>query len=152
MVTSTEQERLRAVGLRATQPRVAVLQVLTDAVTEHRHLLVSEVVDRARERRGTLSVQAAYDCLSALSAAGLVRCVEVAGSPARYEARVGDNHHHLVCRDCGRTVDVDCAVGVTACLEPSDAQGFVVDEAEVVYWGRCPGCAAQASAEQPARE
>jgi len=136
-------QRLRATGLRATRPRTAVLEVLYEASAEHQHLLVAEIVELARERSGALSVQAVYDCLDALADARLVRRVETAGSPARFEARVGDNHHHLVCRGCGRTVDVDCAVGTAPCLEPSDHQGFVVDEAEVVFWGRCPACNSQ---------
>jgi Fe2+ or Zn2+ uptake regulation protein len=138
----TPEQRIRDRGLRVTQPRVAVLGVL-DAATERReHLLVAEVVARARAVRAGVSVQAVYDCLGALSAAGLVRSVEVAGSPTRYETRVGDNHHHLVCRSCARTVDVDCAVGAAPCLDPSESQGFVVDEAEVVFWGTCPDCTA----------
>jgi Fur family ferric uptake transcriptional regulator len=133
--------RLRARGLRATRPRLAVLAVLDDAGTRDEHLPVATIAGRARARLGALSTQAAYDCLEALTRAGLVRRIEPAGSPALYEARVGDNHHHLVCRRCGRTVDVDCAVGSTPCLAPADRAGFVVDEAEVTFWGHCPDCA-----------
>ena len=138
-------ERLRASGLRVTRPRLAVLEVLQDARAGHEHLPVAEVVSRARERLATLSTQAAYDCLEALAAAGLARRIEPAGHPSRYEARVGDNHHHLVCRACGHTVDVDCVVGSPACLTPSTTAGFVVDEAEVVFWGLCPACAPSAA-------
>jgi Fur family ferric uptake transcriptional regulator len=118
--------------------------VLDEATSEHAHLLVAEIVDRARKRAGDLSVQTVYDCLETFANARLVRRVETAGSPARYETRVGDNHHHLICRACGTTVDVDCAVGATPCLEPSDDHGFVVDEAEVVFWGHCAACSEQA--------
>jgi Fur family transcriptional regulator, stress-responsive regulator len=145
----TGAERLRASGLRATRPRLAVLEVLQDARSAQEHLPVAEVVARARRRLGTLSTQAAYDCLEALAEAGLARRIEPAGHPSRYEARVGDNHHHLVCRACGHTVDVDCAVGPTPCLTPSTTAGFVIDEAEVVFWGTCPTCAASAAVPAP---
>jgi Fe2+ or Zn2+ uptake regulation protein len=141
---SATQHRLRAAGLRVTKPRVAVLDALDERPAEQRHPLVSELVDEVRKRLGKVSVQAVYDCLVALSAAGLVRRIEVAGSPARFETRVGDNHHHLVCRQCGQTVDVDCVVGSAPCLDPSDTHGFVVDEAEVVFWGRCSACEREA--------
>ncbi|HZJ06146.1 MAG TPA: Fur family transcriptional regulator [Nocardioidaceae bacterium] len=134
------QQRLRTAGLRVTRPRVAVLEVLEAAAHEQQHLLVAEIVGRARDHAGELSVQGVYDCLEVLTSARLVRRVETAGSPARYEARVGDNHHHLVCRGCGKTVDVDCAVGAAPCLEPAEDHGFVIDEAEVVFWGHCPAC------------
>jgi Fur family ferric uptake transcriptional regulator len=139
----TVEERLRAAGLRLTRPRVAVLGVLDDARPDRRHLLVSEIAAGARDRAGDVSTQAVYDVLEVLVGAALVRRVETAGSAARYEARVGDNHHHLVCRSCGGTVDVDCVVGEAACLDPSETHGFVVDEAEVVFWGLCPACAAR---------
>jgi Fur family transcriptional regulator, stress-responsive regulator len=132
--------RLRQSGLRVTRPRLAVLDVLADAHIHQEHLSAGEVAVRARQQLGSLSTQAVYDCLDVLTAAGLLRRIEPAGSPARFEARVGDNHHHLVCRGCGRVADVDCAVGSTPCLEPSDASGFVVDEAEVLFWGLCPEC------------
>ena len=130
-------ERLRAAGLRVTGPRLAVLSVL-DESTDHPG--VDLILSRTRARLGSVSVQAVYDVLDALARAELVRRVEPAGSPARFEARVGDNHHHLVCRNCGVAVDVDCAVGRRPCLEPSEIAGFVIDEAEVTYWGLCPTC------------
>lgn len=133
-------ERLRGAGLRVTQPRLAVVSVLDAAGDAREHLLVSEIVERSRARLGELSTQAVYDCLEALTRVGIVRRVETAGSPARYESRASDNHHHLACRDCGTVVDVDCAVGAAPCLTPSDDHDFEVDEAEVVFWGRCPSC------------
>jgi Fur family transcriptional regulator, stress-responsive regulator len=139
-MTTSEQHRLRARGLRVTAPRTAVLQVLDDAARRHEHLATTEVAGRVRERLGNVSLQAVYDCLDVLVDAGLARRIEPAGHAALYEARVGDNHHHLVCRDCGRTVDVDCAVGPAPCLTASETSGFVVDEAEVVFWGQCPDC------------
>jgi Fur family ferric uptake transcriptional regulator len=133
--------RIRSAGLRATRTRRAVLSVLTDAAPAHEHLPVAEVAARVHANATPLSVQGAYDCLEALTRARLVRRVEPAGSPARYEARVGDNHHHLVCRDFGQTVDVDCVVGAAPCLAPDQEHGFALDEAEVTFWGRCPSCA-----------
>jgi Fur family ferric uptake transcriptional regulator len=133
--------RIKAAGLRSTRTRLAVLKVLTDAAPAYEHLSVGEVATRVHAAGTALSVQGAYDCLEALSAARLARRVEPAGSPARYEARVEDNHHHLVCRDCGRTVDVDCVVGAAPCLTPDQQHGFTLDEAEVTFWGRCPPCA-----------
>ena len=135
---STGEDLLRTHGLRVTKPRLAVLEILR----EGGHLEVDDIAGRVRTRLASVSTQAVYDVLGALSRAGLARRVEPAGSPARFEARVGDNHHHLVCRACGTIADVDCAVGHTPCLTASDDQGFVVDEAEVVYWGTCPDCAA----------
>ncbi|GAA4976155.1 Fur family transcriptional regulator [Kineococcus glutinatus] len=137
----TTADRLRAHGLRATRPRVAVLDVLDAATAAQQHLAVSEVELRVRAEIGAVSTQAVYDCLEALTLAGLTRRIEPAGHPARYESRVGDNHHHLVCRECGATVDVDCLSGVAPCLEPSATAGFTIDEAEVTFWGRCPDCA-----------
>ena len=133
--------RIKVAGLRSTRTRLAVLQVLTDAAPAYEHLSVAEVAARVHAAGTALSVQGAYDCLEALSAARLARRVELAGSPARYEARVEDNHHHLVCRDCGRMVDVDCVVGAAPCLTPDQQHGFTLDEAEVTFWGRCPHCA-----------
>ncbi|OFB39971.1 transcriptional repressor [Mycolicibacterium sp. (ex Dasyatis americana)] len=127
---------LRAAGLRVTAPRVAVLQ----ALAEHPHSTADDVAGLARENLGSVSTQAVYDVLRACVNAGLVRRIEPAGSSARYETRAGDNHHHLVCRVCGAVADVDCAVGETPCLEPSDLAGFAVDEAEVVFWGVCADC------------
>lgn len=135
---------LTAAGLRVTRPRLAVLRVLDEAHVRREHLAVADVADRARRQLGALSTQAVYDVLQVLTEAGLARRVEPAGSPARFEARVGDNHHHWVCRSCGRVADVDCAVGAGPCLDPSAAAGLVVDEVEVVFWGRCPACAASA--------
>jgi Fur family transcriptional regulator, stress-responsive regulator len=140
-VTTTVQERLRASGLRSTAPRATVLDVLQQAAPRREHLAAAQVATRARALLGSLSTQAVYDCLEALTRVGLVRRIEPAGHPALFESRVGDNHHHLVCRGCGLTRDVDCIVGSAACLTPSDDAGFVVDEAEVVFWGWCPRCA-----------
>lgn len=133
----TTFERLRSAGLRVTAPRLAVL---TAVQGEGRHFDALEIADAARERLGTLSTQAVYDNLDVLVEAGLVRRIQISGQPARYEARVGDNHHHIVCRQCGATADVDCAVGMAPCLEPSASYGYVIEEAEVVYWGVCPQC------------
>ncbi|WP_432985359.1 Fur family transcriptional regulator [Dactylosporangium sp. CA-233914] len=131
------EDLLRARGLRVTRPRLAVLEVLENS---RGHLDVEQIAAQVRQRLDTVSTQAVYDVLSALSRAGLARRIEPAGSPARYEARVGDNHHHVVCRGCGEIADVDCAVGDTPCLAPSQAHGFVLDEAEVTFWGLCPAC------------
>lgn len=128
--------RLRAADLRVTAARLAVLAALPPG----RHLDVDTVAATARDRLGSLSTQAVYDILRVLSTAGLVRRIQPAGGPARFESRAGDNHHHLVCRSCGATVDVDCAVGAAPCLEPSSSAGFAVDEAEVTFWGSCPDC------------
>jgi Fur family ferric uptake transcriptional regulator len=147
-VETTEVQRLRQVGLRVTRPRVAVLGVLEDARSGAEHLLVNDIVLRTRARAGEVSVQTVYDCLEVFSRTGVVRRVETAGSPARYESRVGDNHHHLVCRGCGAIVDVDCVVGDAACLLPSSDHGFAVDEAEVTFWGRCPSCSHADAQEQ----
>ena len=127
---------LRDASLRVTAPRVAVLT----EVTKHPHADVDTIVTRVRAEIGSVSTQAVYDVLRALTEAGLVRRMEPAGSPARYEARIGDNHHHLVCRRCGSITDVDCSVGAAPCLDAPDAQGFTIDEAEVTYWGVCPDC------------
>jgi Fur family ferric uptake transcriptional regulator len=127
---------LRGAGLRVTAARVAVLQSVRDGD----HLGVEAIADRVRDRLGHISLQAVYEALHALTAAGLVRRIEPAGSPARFEGRVGDNHHHVVCRSCGRVADVDCAVGEAPCLSASDDRGFSIDEAEVIYWGLCANC------------
>src|SRR4051794_1067739 len=137
-----EVRALRDAGLRVTGPRVAVLK----ALHAHPHGDTDTLADAARTELGAVSTQAVYDVLRALTDAHLVRRIEPAGSPARFELRVGDNHHHVVCRECGTIVDVDCAVGERPCLDPSDAHGFAIDEAEVTYWGRCPDC----SVTQPA--
>jgi Fur family ferric uptake transcriptional regulator len=131
------QDRLKKAGLRVTSPRLAILAALDAPGT---HLDADGIAKAARERLGTLSTQSVYDSLHALVGAGLLRRIEPAGQPSLYEVRVGDNHHHLVCRGCGATVDVDCASGAAPCLEPCDAKGFTVDEAEVIYWGKCPAC------------
>lgn len=129
-------ELLRSVGLRATAPRRAVLTWLDD----HPHATADAVLAGVRHELGSVSHQAVYDVLRACGDAGLVRSIRPAGHPARFERRVGDNHHHLVCRECGRTEDVDCATGVAPCLAPADDLGFGIEEAEVVFWGLCPGC------------
>jgi Fur family ferric uptake transcriptional regulator len=128
---------LRRAALRVTRPRVAVLT----AVHEHPHADTDTIIRVVRTGVGGVSHQAVYDVLRALTGAGLVRRIEPAGSVARYESRTGDNHHHVVCRSCGDIADVDCAVGDTPCLTASDDHGYAIDEAEVVYWGRCPACA-----------
>lgn len=127
---------LREAELRVTRPRVAVLT----AVYEHPHADTDQLIGAARTDLGDVSHQAVYDVLRALTTAGLIRRIEPAGSVARYESRVGDNHHHIVCRSCGAIADVDCAVGDTPCLTAADTQGFSIDEAEVTYWGLCPDC------------
>jgi Fur family transcriptional regulator, stress-responsive regulator len=139
---------LRGAALRVTRPRVAVLS----AVHDHSHADTSSIIAAVREELGEVSHQAVYDVLRALTAAGLVRCIEPPGSVARYEARVGDNHHHIVCRSCGAIADVDCAVGAAPCLTASDDHGFAIDEAEVVYRGRCPECAASYQKETARQE
>ncbi len=131
------EELLRKSKLRFTAPRLAVLDAIEH---EGRHQDAESIFAAARGRLVSLSRQAVYDNLNALVAAGIVRRIEPAGRPALYETRVGDNHHHLVCRRCQTIVDVDCAVGVSPCLQPSESHGFVIDEAEVVYWGLCPSC------------
>ena len=128
--------RLRAAGLRVTAPRHATLEWLVD----HPHATADQVGAGVRERLGQISVQSVYKVLAACVDAGLVRQIEPAGHPARFECRTDDNHHHLVCRACGVVADVDCVVGEPACLTPDDDRGFAVDEAEVVFWGTCPAC------------
>ncbi len=132
---------LRAAGLRVTIPRLAMLTWLAG----HPHATVDAIAAGVRERFGTVSTQAVYDMLAACAAAGLLRRIEPPGSPARFECRVGDHHHHLVCRRCGRTEDVDSVTGAQPCLAPARGLGFVVDEAEVVFWGVCPTCKAAES-------
>jgi Fur family transcriptional regulator, stress-responsive regulator len=139
--TPTTAEELRGAGLRVTAARVALL----DTVREGDHLDVEAIASGVRDRVGHISLQAVYEALHALTTAGLVRRIEPPGSPARFEGRVGDNHHHLVCRSCGVVADVDCAVGTVPCLTPSDHQGFVIDEAEVIYWGLCSECSGKGS-------
>ncbi|MEW1643758.1 MULTISPECIES: Fur family transcriptional regulator [unclassified Streptomyces] len=132
----TTAEELRGAGLRVTAARVALLET----VRHGDHLDVEGVASGVRDRVGHISLQAVYDALHALTSAGLIRRIEPAGSPARFEGRVGDNHHHLMCRSCGVVADVDCAVGEAPCLTAADDQGFSIDEAEVIYWGLCPAC------------
>jgi Fur family transcriptional regulator, stress-responsive regulator len=133
---TTWGHQLRAVGLRVTRPRLSVLDVLS----AHPHADADTIVTGARAQHPSLSPQAVYGVLKALVSVGLARRIEPAGAPALFELRVGDNHHHLVCRSCGAVADVDCAVGAAPCLVPSDTAGFVVDEAEVVFWGLCGDC------------
>jgi Fur family ferric uptake transcriptional regulator len=138
------EELLRSRGLRVTRPRLAVLQVLT---AQPGHLDVDQVAAQVRERLDSVSTQAVYDVLGALSRAGLARRIEPAGSPALFEARAGDNHHHVVCRGCGTIADVDCAMGEAPCLDPAPAHGFEIDEAEVTFWGLCPQCQTRRAAD-----
>ena len=130
-------EELRGAGLRVTAARVALLET----VRHGDHLGVEAIASGVRDRVGHVSLQAVYDALHALTAARLIRRIEPAGRPVRFEGRVGDNHHHIVCRSCGVVADVDCAAGEAPCLTASDDHGFSIDEAEVVYWGLCPDCA-----------
>jgi Fur family transcriptional regulator, stress-responsive regulator len=134
---------LRAAGLRVTAPRLGVLL----ALQARPHTDTDTVIRAVREGLGSVSPQAVYNVLAALVDAGLVRRIEPAGSPALYEVRVGDNHHHIVCRACGATTDVDCAVGRRPCLTPAETAGYVLDEAEVTFWGLCPDC--QSAADDP---
>ncbi|MEV4311198.1 Fur family transcriptional regulator [Actinocrispum sp. NPDC049592] len=129
-------DRLKRAGLRVTAPRLTVLAWLI----EHPHTTADQIATGVRDALGTVSTQAIYDVLSVFTAADLVRRIEPAGHPARYETRTGDDHHHIVCRVCGRTEDVDCAVGPAPCLSPAESAGFLVDGAEVVFWGLCPTC------------
>jgi Fur family transcriptional regulator, stress-responsive regulator len=130
---------VRSAGLRVTRPRVAVLA----AVREHPHATTESIIAAVRRRLPQVSSQAVYGILGALSDTGLVQRIQPRGSVARYEARTGDNHHHVVCRSCGAIDDVDCAVGEAPCLTASDDAGYTIDEAEVIYWGRCPTCSAR---------
>jgi Fur family ferric uptake transcriptional regulator len=127
---------LRERGYRVTGQRLAVLR----AVMRQPHLTADTVAETVRAELGSISLQAVYDVLSVLTDVGLVRRIQPAGSPARFEARVSDNHHHVICRSCGRTADVDCAVGYAPCLTAVDDKGYEIDEAEVIYWGRCAEC------------
>ncbi|MGW0811975.1 Fur family transcriptional regulator [Streptomyces viridiviolaceus] len=138
-------EELRDAGLRVTAARVALLET----VRAGDHLDAEAIASGVRGRVGHIFLQAVYDGLHALTAAGLLRRIEPPGSPARFEGRVGDNHHHLVCRSCGAVADVDCAVGTAPCLTASDDHGFSVDEAEVIYWGLCPDCSTARSTSAP---
>lgn len=139
-------ERLRERGFKVTVQRLAVLR----AVSAQPHLTAEEVVESVRADIGVISRRAVYDVVGVLADIGLLRRIQPAGSPARYEDRVGDNHHHLICRECGQMVDVDCAVGAAPCLAAADDAGYEVDEAEVIYWGRCPSCRKQPNEPRPA--
>jgi Fur family ferric uptake transcriptional regulator len=134
--TADLEQMLRGSELRVTRPRVAVLA----AVHDHPHADTESLIGAVRRELPNVSHQAVYDVLRALTTAGLVRRIQPSGSVARYESRVGDNHHHVVCRSCGDIADVDCAVGEAPCLHASDDRGFVIDEAEVIFWGLCPAC------------
>ncbi len=127
---------LREHGVQVTAQRLAVLR----AVSARPHCMADEVAHDVRAEIGAISRQAVYDALGILAEKGLIRRIQPAGSPVRFEGRVGDNHHHLICRTCGKTVDVDCAVGYTPCLTAANASGYQIDEAEVIYWGTCPDC------------
>ena len=140
-MTLDVERLLREASLRVTRPRVAVLT----AVYEHPHSDTDSIIAVVRDDLGEVSTQAVYDVLRALTAARLVRRIEPAGSVARYESRVADNHHHVVCRSCGAIADVDCAVGDTPCLTASHDHGYLIDEAEVTYWGLCPACSTEPS-------
>ncbi len=135
------EQMLRGATLRVTRPRIAVLS----AVFDHPHADTESILGLVRGDLGDVSHQTVYDVLRALTLAGLLRRIEPAGSVARYESRVGDNHHHVVCRSCGAIADIDCAIGPAPCLTASDDHGFVIDEAEVTYWGLCPDCSAATS-------
>ena len=130
---------LRRHGIQVTAQRLAVLR----AVTGHPHITAEGVADAVKADIGAISRQSVYDALGILADNGLIRRIQPSGSPARFEDRVGDNHHHVICRGCGRMADVDCAVGSAPCLTAADDCGFEIDEAEVIYWGRCPDCASQ---------
>jgi Fur family ferric uptake transcriptional regulator len=137
-VGTNPADLLRQHGIQVTAQRLAVLR----AVASQPHAAADAIVEAVRAEIGAISLQSVYDALAVLVAGGLLRRIQPAGSPARYEDRVGDNHHHLICRVCGRMVDVDCAVGSAPCLTAADDQGYEIQEAEVVYWGRCPQCQA----------
>jgi len=133
---SRPADLLRQFGIQVTAQRLAVLR----AVTRQPHVTADAVAETVRAEIGAISLQSVYDALGLLVAEGVLRRIQPSGSPARFEDRVGDNHHHLICRSCGRCVDVDCAVGSAPCLAAADGRGYEIDEAEVVYWGRCPDC------------
>ena len=139
MTRSSVEDHLRHAGLRVTKQRVAVLE----AVAGRSHPDADQVISDVRGTLGSVSTQAVYDALHSLTDAGLLRRVEPAGSPARFERRVGDNHHHLVCRRCGAMTDVDCTTGPAPCLEPATRAGYAIDEAEITFWGICPSCQTQ---------
>jgi len=137
-VATDPADTLRQRGIQVTAQRLAVLR----AVSGQPHITADAVAEAVRAEIGAISLQSVYDALGVLVAEHLIRRIQPAGSPARFEDRVGDNHHHLICRVCGRVVDIDCAVGSAPCLTASDDNGYEIDEAEVAYWGRCPDCVA----------
>jgi Fur family transcriptional regulator, stress-responsive regulator len=139
MIASADELRaaVKGAGVRATAQRIAVLDALRCTPG---HLSVERVTEQVRARLGTVSQQAVYDALGALASVGLARRIEPAGSPALFESRVADNHHHVACRGCGAVADIDCVVGAAPCLETSGTHGFVLDEAEITFWGICPDC------------
>jgi Fe2+ or Zn2+ uptake regulation protein len=145
-VFSDYVDLLRARGVQVTAQRLAVLR----AVTGEPHIAAEGVAEAVRREIGAISLQSVYDALNLLVTGGVIRRIQPAGSPARFECRTGDNHHHLICRTCGRIVDVDCAVGAAPCLAAADEQGYEIDEAEVAYWGRCPACVANDKPPVPA--
>jgi Fur family transcriptional regulator, stress-responsive regulator len=136
---------LRGRGIQVTAQRLAVMR----AVAGQPHITADAVAEAVRAAIGAISLQSVYDALGLLVSEGLIRRIQPSGSPARFEDRVGDNHHHLICRECGRMVDVDCAAGAAPCLTPSDGRGYEIDEAEVAYWGRCPDCVGQSRPASP---
>lgn len=136
-MTSDPADLLRQHGIQVTAQRLAVLK----AVTGQPHVTADGVAESVRAQIGAISIQSVYDALTLLATEGLIRRIQPAGSAARFEGRVGDNHHHLICRHCGRVVDVDCAVGSAPCLTAADDMGYEIDSAEVIYWGLCPDCA-----------
>lgn len=142
------EELLRTHDLRVTRPRLAVL----GAVDSNPHADTNSIIDHVREQLPGVSHQAVYDVLAALTQAGLLRRIQPRSSVARYEARVGDNHHHAVCRTCGAVTDVDCAVGASPCLTASESHGYTIEEAEVIYWGLCPECLASSPIPEHSRE
>jgi Fur family transcriptional regulator, stress-responsive regulator len=144
-VSTDSAALLRARGIQVTAQRLAVLR----AVSGQPHITADAVAEAVRTEIGAISLQSVYDALSLLVAEGLIRRIQPSGSAARYEDRVGDNHHHLICRSCGRVVDVDCAVGAAPCLTAIDDRGYEIDEAEVAYWGRCPDCQTQPPPSSP---
>ena len=147
--TASDYERmLRGAALRVTRPRLAVLS----AVYDNPHADTESIIGVVRKDLGEVSHQAVYDVLRALTTTGLVRRIQPTGTSARYESRVGDNHHHIVCRSCGAIADVDCAVGAAPCLTASDDHGFSIDEAEVIYWGLCPVCSTTAHTDLPRKD
>ena len=146
-VSSDPAELLRRRGIQLTAQRLAVMR----AVAAEPHITADAVADAVRDGIGAISLQSVYDTLTLLVAEGLIRRIQPSGSAARFEDRVGDNHHHLICRVCGRVVDVDCAVGAAPCLEAADNRGYEIDEAEVAYWGRCPDCRKQRTHRPPTK-